>query len=195
MFFVNIIILNIIIDNKIISLSGEFIVGINERREQVIPVEKIVVHSKFDSERDDYDIAMMKLKHRIRFNNFVKPICMPEFIFPNGTKCTITGWGSLVQGGKFSKILQKATVPIISRTTCKKAYGTDLTTRMLCAGGEKADSCHGDSGGPLACQLGNRWYIAGVTSWGRGCAKPGYYGVYADVLNLREWISQTIQDY
>ena len=158
----------------------------------MIPVEKIVIHHKFEFERDDYDIALLKLKRDVKFNSFVGPICLPEFRFSNGTRCTVTGWGSVTNGGKFSKILQEAVVPIVSQSTCRKVYGTDLTQRMLCAGGKNADTCHGDSGGPLACQNSNRFYIAGVTSWGRGCAKGGYFGVYADVMELRTWILQTI---
>lgn len=176
-------------------IAGKYIVGIKEKTEQMIPVEKIVIHYKFDSERDDYDLALIKLKRRAKFNTFVRPICLPEFSFTNGTKCTITGWGSVTYGGKFSKVLQEAVVPIVSHSVCRKVYGTDLTRRMLCAGGDKADTCHGDSGGPLACNRDNRFYIAGVTSWGRGCAKGGYFGVYADVMEQRKWIFQTIMNY
>ncbi len=31
----------------------------------------------------------------------------------------------------------------------------------------------GDSGGPLQCKIGTKWHLAGITSFGSGCAKPG----------------------
>ena len=33
------------------------------------------------------------------------------------------------------------------------------------------------------------WYVAGVTSFGRGCARPGFYGVYTNVTRFENWIN------
>jgi len=57
---------------------------------------------------------------------------------------------------------------------------------MLCAAQPDGgmDSCQGDSGGPLV--VGGK--LAGIVSWGYGCALTGYPGVYANVSYLRQWI-------
>lgn len=63
---------------------------------------------------------------------------------------------------------------------------------MLCAGwfNGSADTCGGDSGGPLVDRQGGgggggagnvslqRHRLVGITSWGIGCAQPGFPGVY-----------------
>ena len=50
----------------------------------------------------------------------------------------------------------------------------------------------GDSGGPLVCQRCEscQWYLAGIVSFGRGCARPNFFGVYTDVEHYESWISQ-----
>lgn len=98
------------------------------------------------------------------------------------------------------QILQQAEVPLVSRDTCQNAYSSvgwgryKITTRMRCAGyaGGAIDACQGDSGGPLVCVRNDKWFLMGVVSWGIGCAREGRYGVYADVMDLKYWIQETI---
>ena len=59
---------------------------------------------------------------------------------------------------------------------------------MICAGYPEGgkDSCDGDGGGPLVCNA----ELQGITSWGRGCGKPGHPGVYTKVCNFVDWLQQ-----
>lgn len=86
-------------------------------------------------------------------------------------------------------------VPIVGQRTCRAAYRRYLITdNMFCAGYRdgRSDTCSGDSGGPLLCQMRGRWTVVGVTSFGDGCGRRGKYGIYASVANQMPWITSTI---
>jgi secreted trypsin-like serine protease len=102
----------------------------------------------------------------------------------------------LRNGTQYPKELQQVQVPIVSLSDCKESYGSEITARMICAGlpaGGK-DSCQGDSGGPLIVRDSQgRWQVlAGIVSWGEGCALPGFFGVYSRVAVLRKWLIDTM---
>ena len=98
-------------------------------------------------------------------------------------------------GGSATNDLQYVRVPAITNSQCNSAYGGDITDTMLCAGypnvGGK-DACQGDSGGPFVCNDNGNAVIAGVVSWGIGCALPNYPGVYARVTPVLSWIQSNM---
>jgi secreted trypsin-like serine protease len=107
---------------------------------------------------------------------------------------TIVGWGVTASGGDAPDTLQQAQVPIVTDASCGDAYSDFDAATMVCAGYPEGgtDTCQGDSGGPLfGRNAAGALRLTGATSFGNGCAEPGFPGVYARVGDdpLRAWIS------
>ncbi|XP_069849489.1 transmembrane protease serine 9-like [Dipodomys merriami] len=166
---------------------------------QLERVERIYKHPFYNLYTLDYDVALLQLAGPVRRSRLVRPICLPGPAPrpPDGARCVITGWGSVREGGSMARQLQKAAVRLFSEQTCRRFYPVQISSRMLCAGFAQGgvDSCSGDAGGPLACrEPSGRWVLTGVTSWGYGCGRPHFPGVYTRVAAVRGWIAQNIQE-
>ncbi|XP_037908008.1 vitellin-degrading protease-like [Hermetia illucens] len=157
-------------------------------------VKRVVLHPNFSRATMDYDIAILLLETEIPFG----PTMQPIFLAPANTKTTVgskaivSGWGDLREDGSPSEQLQYVSVITIDNEVCAEMNKrvSPITERMLCAGetaGGK-DACQGDSGGPLVLQ----GKLIGVVSWGKGCARAEYPGVYASISALRGWIDETV---
>ena len=163
-----------------------------------IQIEKIMINESYHSPVTyAHDITLLKLKNPATFGPGVGLVCLPDLnisLVP-GKRCYVTGWGTLSSGGYQPDYLQEASVPIVSAEQCKASYGSSkIHESMICAGLDAGgvDACQGDSGGPMVCEFGGKWYLEGATSWGYGCAAPNYYGVYANVRNLKSWVEDTM---
>lgn len=117
----------------------------------------------------------------------------------------IVGWGKRKASARSgADVLHEAPVQVIEQQRCKDAYQGDhpISPRMLCAGSGKngrSDTCEGDSGGGLICQVGENshespWRIMGITSFGDGCGKKDKFGVYTRVSAYLEWINQVLEE-
>ncbi|NP_001166051.1 serine protease 11 precursor [Nasonia vitripennis] len=138
------------------------------------------------------DVAVLKLKASIKLDNTRQPVPLFDLneVAPEGVLSTISGWGDLEEAGASPDVLHTVDVPIVTKTECNKAYESwgGIPEGQICAafpaGGR--DTCQGDSGGPLV--LAGRQ--AGIVSWGNGCARKGYPGVYTEIASFRDWIKE-----
>ncbi|MFI1828621.1 S1 family peptidase [Streptomyces sp. NPDC020412] len=129
------------------------------------------------------DWALIKLAQPINLPT-LKIAETAEF---NSGNFTVAGWGAAREGGAQQRYLLKANVPFVSDATCRQAYPSLVNDEEICAGLPQGgvDTCQGDSGGPMFRRDNNNaWIQVGIVSWGQGCARPNYPGVYAEVSHF-----------
>lgn len=169
---------------------------------QVRKALAVYSHPSYNSRTTNYDFALVKIE-KVNLGSCVDTVCLPRSgdVAP-GTKCWITGWGTLEAGGSQPDIQQEGAVNVLSNAQCTKTgsySASQITEQMLCAQGVKSngdivDACQGDSGGPLVCEAGGVWTLYGATSWGRGCAGASYPGIWARVHEQLDWIDATMEN-
>uniref|UniRef100_A0A182J896 trypsin n=1 Tax=Anopheles atroparvus TaxID=41427 RepID=A0A182J896_ANOAO len=158
----------------------------------VVPVARVVKHPRYSSATIDYDFSLLELEGEVSFGELVQPVALPEQdeAVEDGTLTTVSGWGNTQSSSESNAFLRAANVPTVNQNECDTAYEDfgGVTDRMLCAGYKQGgkDACQGDSGGPLVAD----GKLVGVVSWGYGCAKAGYPGVYSRVASVRDWVRE-----
>nr|CAH7763072.1 unnamed protein product [Callosobruchus chinensis] len=160
-------------------------------------VKRVVRHRGFDSRTLYNDIAILTLDSPVEFSHQIRPICLPSGGGDHSGKTgTVIGWGSLRESGPQPAVLQEVNIPIWNNRDCKLKYGPaapgGIVEHMICAGRANRDSCSGDSGGPLMVKNG-KWVQIGIVSWGIGCGKGQYPGVYTRVEKFLPWIYKNLK--
>ena len=173
-------------------VAGDLVLYSDEGSEQTVDVSGIVQHEDYSSFLLTNDIALLMIAEPLTFDDNVQAVGMPSQGQDSTGDSLITGWGTTSEGGDSSDILQKVIVPIVSDDDCRESYGEDeIFDSMICAGVPEGgiDACQGDSGGPMVCDIdGGDSYQCGIVSWGYGCARPDYPGVYTEVSYFVDWI-------
>ena len=164
---------------------------------QRLAVASIHVHPDWDPDQLSPDVALLELAAPV---TGIVPIRLAgpgdDGFESAGTLLTVIGWGNTSKTGqaKFPNELREVVVPVVADTPCNKAYHRFLTVEtQLCAGQKGLDSCGGDSGGPLfATTSGGAEIQVGIVSFGIGCAKQHFPGVYGEVNSptIRSFIAE-----
>jgi secreted trypsin-like serine protease len=180
----------------------------------ILDVSSYADHPSYSSSTDRFDAAVLELATSgIAAGGQTLSLIGQEgsaddALWAPGKLLAISGWGDTSEGGSISDQLREAQVPRVADSTCGQGdyYGSAFDpATMVCAGPAAGgvDTCQGDSGGPLAASTQDplpvsqnnpsQWRLAGITSWGEGCARAKKPGVYTRVAApaIRNWILGT----
>lgn len=148
-------------------------------------VKSFQIHPKFNQVNIWNDIAIIKLSDKVTLNDRIQIACLPQkkdnYYPPIKYKnAYILGWGlNSIENLTSPDILQEALVSVYDSSKCSSVV-TSMPKNwqtQICAGKFEGgvDSCQGDSGGPLFVEdlvdSKKKFVLAGLTSFGEGCAK------------------------
>ncbi|OQR74787.1 transmembrane protease serine 3-like [Tropilaelaps mercedesae] len=178
----------------------------NESAIQTFGINMIINHPEYNMNNVENDIALIKIAGRLNLDGIsAAPICLPTLSDANTfdrATCVATGWGKTAHGGRFSDVLLKVNLPVVSNSVCSILYrnvqNARITSDKICAGRldrEGFGVCEGDSGGPLACHKNGEYQLAGVTSFGVFCGSSRYPTVHTRVSTHRTWIDTVLSIY
>ncbi|WP_155060294.1 S1 family peptidase [Streptomyces blattellae] len=154
-------------------------------------VTDIWINPDYTDATNGDDVAVLTLATSMPYTTAPYVSADDTDVYATGATARIIGWGTTTSGGSSSNQLRTATVPIVSDSSCGSSYGSSFVqSDMVCAGYEDGgvDTCQGDSGGPLL--IGGA--LAGITSWGEGCAQAGYPGVYTRLTTFSDEVTEQI---
>ncbi|MEU3980948.1 serine protease [Streptomyces sp. NPDC026672] len=154
-------------------------------------VSRIWINPSYTDATNGDDVAVLTLSTAMPYTTASYVSSSQTSVYAAGTTARVLGWGTTSENGSSSNQLRTATVPIVSDSSCRSSYGSDyVQSDMVCAGFASGgvDTCQGDSGGPLL--IGG--VLAGITSWGEGCAEAGFPGVYTRLTTFSNLVTAQV---
>ncbi|XP_073537036.1 granzyme A-like [Phyllobates terribilis] len=169
------------------------------QEQQKLKIKQVIKYPCYDKFLMINDLQLLQLEKPANLNEFVALLPLPkrEETITAGKICSTAGWGQTdLRKKTLSDVLREVNRVILKNMECKEQYSEvnqSITDSMMCAKGpnnnRKADTCGGDSGGPLICH----GKYAGIVSFGPNkCGKSKFPGVYTRLTdNYLKWIHNT----
>ena len=142
-----------------------------------------------------FDAAVLILAEEARTEpRIIATDCLLEDHYADGASVTMTGWGAKDQNGvQYDTLLRAGTTQVVDHDCSDINKGCNSQVSPggeLRAGGNGADACFGDSGGPLYLHTPSGDFLIGLTSRGytQSTVNCGEGTIYVRADAILDWV-------
>ncbi|NXB22806.1 ACRO protein, partial [Rhagologus leucostigma] len=132
---------------------------------EVFQVKRILVHQSYEASTAWNNIALLELDQPVDCSDYIQLACVPgsSLAVPELKTCYIAGWRAAPDSGPGP---------------------------ALAAAPDPSLPAQGDIGGPLVCKDDDddNFWLVGLASWGKGCARARRPGIFTSTQHFRAWI-------
>ncbi|NXS83951.1 ACRO protein, partial [Erpornis zantholeuca] len=148
-------------------------------------VKRILVHKSYDARTSWNNIALLELQQPVECSDYIQLACVPDssLAVPKLRTCYIAGWRATPD----SAPEPSSAVGMQPGTQLWQGW---VAQEGLAAAPDPSLPAQGDSGGPLVCKdnHGDHFWLVGLASWGKGCARARRPGIFTSTQHFRGWI-------
>lgn len=186
--------------------------------QNTLTVAKVFIHPELEkTTATNNNAALLKLSKSFTPSKRAGPIDLATdaettLALTQQLNLTAVGWGSPGEELPLrspDNNLRRIAVTLSPQSECKAKLGATsyVEATMLCVLPDRretqrmGDMCNGDLGAPLfathatfktGAQFIPKTKLIGISSWGKGCARPGVPSAYASASKLAPWITSTM---
>lgn len=168
---------------------------------QRLQIANIFIHPYYDPRnveaKSKYDIGLISLREKVKFNDFVQPICLPQPLktqekLDDSVVAILAGWGHN------STIKESFEYKLINNSKCEKNVEISLGIDEMCAETKsKYYNCYAHIGEGLARKddTNNQWFLVGISTRVFECNDKNDFfvpTVFTRVEKYNEWIQSVI---
>ncbi|ETN57829.1 scarface [Anopheles darlingi] len=180
--------------------GGEWRLGVDAEPKtfQIVRVKDIVYHPAYNPTNLNYDVAMLVLEDRLRFDTHIGAICLDENdVVPSASyeNCVTTGWGKEVLRIHIQNaLMQQMSISLLSEAESQsQLLANGFAPESHICGRPSADACEVDVGSALACaDTSGTYYLKGVYSADNGCNRADQIVSFSNIDV--QWIKQALKN-
>lgn len=164
----------------------------NETGRVVADVKKIIIHDDFKPGYFDADLAILVLKENVKFNDYIRPVFLPNEYIASKTNGELISWSARdLNDTRISDLATRVHLSILPHVECIKKEPASmylLNNRTFCTGEEGVYLTKGEAGHGFYIKHNGKYYLRGLAS-ATSC-NSCHLAIYTDIYKHMHFLDE-----